>query len=128
MGNASFDAVDETHCDDFTALRSVYDQHLNVVATEIVTRRPGFRRDQESVLVVDVAHVDQVASLAQQARHLSEYPIGDIAYFNIDFSRKFRYCLENGIDPTPASGLLTSHRRDLFTPIFRRIFCGRFSL
>jgi DNA polymerase I len=92
---------------DLTALQSIYDQHPDVVATEMVRRRPGFRRDEEPVLAVDVAHIDRVTPLARQARQLSDYPIGDLACFNVDFSREFRYCLENDTDPTPASELST---------------------
>ena len=90
-----------------TTLQSVYDQHPDVVATETVARRPGFRRDEEPVLAIDIAHIDRVSQLARQARQLSDYPVGDLACFNVDFSREFRYCLENGIDPTPASELST---------------------
>ncbi|NHX41818.1 MULTISPECIES: type B DNA-directed DNA polymerase [Haloarcula] len=92
---------------DLTILQSVYDQHPDVVATELVARRPGFRRDEEAVLAVDVAHIDRVTPLARQARQLSDYPVGDLACFNVDFSREFRYCLETGADPTPASELST---------------------
>jgi len=92
---------------DLTALQSFYDQHPDVVATEIVTQHPGFRRDEESVLAVDVAHIDRVTPLARQVRQLSAYPVGDLACFNVDFSREFRYCLEEDIDPTPASELST---------------------
>ncbi|OYR80223.1 DNA polymerase I, partial [Halorubrum distributum] len=92
---------------DLTTLQSVYDQHPDVVATEIDARRPGFRRDEEAVLAVDVAHIDRVTPLARQARQLSDYPIGDLACFNVDFSREFRYYLETGADPTPASALST---------------------
>jgi len=92
---------------DLTTLQSVYDQHPDVVATEMVTRRPGFRRDEEAVLAVDVAHIDRVTPLARQARQLSAYPVGDLACFNVDFSREFRYCLETGVNPTPASELST---------------------
>ena len=92
---------------DLTTLQSVYDQHPNVVATETVARRPGFRRDEETVLAVDVAHIDRVTPLARQARQLSAYPVGDLACFNVDFSREFRYCLETGVDPTPTSALST---------------------
>ena len=90
---------------DLTTLQSVYDQHSDVVATEMVTRRPGFRRDEQTVLAIDVAHIDHVTPLARQARQLSDYPVGDLACFNVDFSREFRYCLETGADPTPASEL-----------------------
>jgi DNA polymerase I len=92
---------------DLTALRSVYDKHPDVVATEMVMRRPGFRRDEESVLAVDVEHIDRATSLARQARQLTAYPVGDLACFNVDFSREFRYCLETGLDPTPAAELST---------------------
>ncbi|QLH78419.1 type B DNA-directed DNA polymerase [Halosimplex rubrum] len=92
---------------DLTTLQSVYDQHPDVVATEMVARRPGFRRDEEAVLAVDVAHIDRVTPLARQARQLSAYPVGDLTCFNVDFSREFRYCLETGADPTPASELST---------------------
>ncbi|MDS0283915.1 type B DNA-directed DNA polymerase [Haloarcula onubensis] len=92
---------------DLTTLQSVYNQHPDVVATETVARRSGFRRDEETVLAVDVAHIDRLTPLARQARQLSDYPIGDLACFNVDFSREFRYCLENSVDPTPASDLST---------------------
>ena len=92
---------------DLTTLQSVYDQHPDVVATELVARRPGFRRDEEAVLAVDVAHIDRVTLLARQARQLSDYPVGDLSCFNVDFSREFRYCLETGADPTPVSELST---------------------
>jgi DNA polymerase I len=92
---------------DLTALQSVYDQHPDVVTTETVTRRPGFRRDGEAVLATDVAHIDRVTSLARQACQLNAYPVGDLACFNVDFSREFRYCLEEDVNPTPASKLST---------------------
>ncbi len=92
---------------DLTPLRSVYDQHPDVVATTVVSRRPTFRHDDEPVLAVDVDHIDRITPLAQQARQLSAYPIGDLTCFNVDFSREFRYCLENDLDPTPATELTT---------------------
>ncbi len=92
---------------DLTSLQSIYEQHPDVVATEMVARRPGFRRDEEPVLAVDVEHIDRITSLSRQARQLSAYPVGDLACFNVDFSREFRYCLENEIDPMPASDLST---------------------
>ena len=90
---------------DLTELRSLYDRHPDVVSTEFVSRQPSFRRDTERVLAVDVAHVDRVTTLARQSQQLSSYPVGDLACFNVDFSREFRYCLEEEIDPTPASEL-----------------------
>ncbi|OVE82944.1 type B DNA-directed DNA polymerase [Natronolimnobius baerhuensis] len=90
---------------DLTKLQAIYDRHPDVVSTEIRSRRPSFRRDEEPVLAVDGVHIDRVSSLANQARQRTEYPIGDLACFNVDFSREFRYCLETGIDPTPAADL-----------------------
>ncbi|SFL63796.1 DNA polymerase I [Halogranum rubrum] len=92
---------------DLTNLRTVYERHPDVVATEVVPRRPGFRRGDEDVLAVDVSHIDRVTSLARQARQLSDYPVGDLACFNVDLSREFRYCLENNVNPTPARDLST---------------------
>ncbi|WP_049911833.1 type B DNA-directed DNA polymerase [Halorubrum kocurii] len=92
---------------DLTPLRSQYERHPDVVATEIVSRRPRFRRDDEPALAVDVDHVDRVTPLARQARQLSAHPVGDLACFNVDFSPEFRYSLESGVDPTPASELST---------------------
>ena len=94
---------------DLAGLQAFYERHPDVVATEFVDRRPGFRRDAEQVLAVDVSHIDRVPALARQTGQLSEYPIGDVACFNVDFSREFRYCLENGVNPTPASELSTLH-------------------
>jgi len=92
---------------DFSRLRTYYEHHPHVVATTIVERRPGFRRDYEPVLAVDVERVESITRLAHQAQRLPEYPMGDLAFFNVDFSREFRYCLENHITPTPAGDLST---------------------
>ena len=67
-----------------TPLQSIYDQHPDVVATEMVTGHLGFRRDEEPVLAVDVSHINRVTSLAQQARQLNAYPVGDLACFDVD--------------------------------------------
>ncbi len=100
-------ARDPTMDVDVSELRALYDRHPDVVATEVVERRPGFRRDEEAVLAVDVTHVDWITRLAQQARELSTQPLGDIACFNVDLSPEFRYCLETDTDPTPTAELST---------------------
>ena len=92
---------------DLTQLHSLYERHPDVVTTESVSRRSGFRRDDEGALAVDVSHVDRITPLARQAHQLSAYPVGDLACFNVDFSREFRYCLETNRDPTPAAELST---------------------
>ncbi|MBB6645041.1 type B DNA-directed DNA polymerase [Halobellus ruber] len=92
---------------DLDGVRAFYDNHPDVDATAIVQRRPGFRREREAVLAVDVSHVGRVSTLAEQARQLPGAPIGDLACYNVDFSREFRYCLETGTDPTPTADLTT---------------------
>ena len=92
---------------DLTQLHSLYERHPDVVTTGSVSRRSGFRRDDERALAVDVSHVDRVTPLARQAHQLSAYPVGDLACFNVDFSREFRYCLETNCDPTPTAELST---------------------
>jgi len=67
---------------DLTALRSVYDHHPDAVATEMVTRRPGFRRNEESIVAVSVNHINRVILLARQARQINAYPVGALACFN----------------------------------------------
>ncbi|WP_251329466.1 type B DNA-directed DNA polymerase [Haloplanus pelagicus] len=92
---------------DLTTLRRVYDRHPDVVRTQIVERRPAFRRDEAPVLAVDTAQITRVTPLARQARQLADVPVGDLACFNVDVTREFRYCLETDRDPTPATDLST---------------------
>ena len=92
---------------DLTDLQACYDRHPHVESAKFVDRRTGFRRSPEHVLAVDVTHVEQIKPLARQARQLSTHPIGDLACFNVDLSREFRYCVETNSDPTPTSELST---------------------
>ena len=102
-----FYVANQANAGDLTELQACYDRHPNVAATSFVDRRTGFRRSAESVLAVDVTHVEQIKPLARQARQLSSQPVGDLACFNVDLSREFRYCVETDTDPTPASELAT---------------------
>ncbi|MFB6253540.1 MAG: type B DNA-directed DNA polymerase, partial [Halobacteriaceae archaeon] len=52
-------------------------------------------------------HIDRVTPLAHKAHQQTDFPIGDITCFNVDFSREFRYCLETDTDPTPTGDLST---------------------
>jgi len=67
------------------------------------------RSDERSpVLRVDCERIDEVATLAREIRHLHEfgsYAPGTFQLYNVDFSEEFRYCLETGTDPTPATDL-----------------------
>jgi DNA polymerase I len=75
----------------------------SVVDTVLERHRPGFRHSAESLLRVDVDRVSAVRELALEIEGWG--PPGYYSYrcFNVDFSREFRYCLEEGIDPTPGS-------------------------
>ena len=92
---------------DLSRLEGIYEDHPDVATTEFVEKRPGFRRENEELLAVDVEYIDRIPTLARQARQSSEYPVGDLACYNVDLSREFRYCLETDLDPTPATELST---------------------
>ena len=95
-------AETETHLDD---LREKLDFRGDV---ETVTRerwRPAFRRDPEAVLRIDVSSINRVRSLAGWIRR-QDRP-GTYRLFNVDFSREFRYCLEQDCDPSPERALRT---------------------
>ncbi|ELY66295.1 DNA polymerase I [Natrinema versiforme JCM 10478] len=66
-----------------------------LITQRLVTRRTGFRRDEESVLAVDVVHINRITPLVRQARQLNAYPVRNLACFNVNFSGEFRYCLED---------------------------------
>jgi len=67
--------------------------------------RRGFRRDPEPVLRIDIAAIDRVRPLAGWIRRQGRP--GTYRLFNVDFSREFRYCLEQDLDPTPERDLRT---------------------
>ena len=69
--------------------------------------RPAFRREPEPVLRIDVSTIDRVQPLAGSIRR-SARP-GQYRLFNVDFSREFRYCLEEGLDPQPSHPLRVLH-------------------
>jgi DNA polymerase I len=75
---------------------------------ETVTREQGrstFRSDPEPVLRIDVSSIDRVQPLAGWIRR-QDRP-GTYRLFNVDFSREFRYCLEQDGDPSPERELRT---------------------
>lgn len=76
------------------------DQHPRVATTAIETKRTGWRADESAVLRVDVESVHAVTSVSSTVRNWGDRP-GTYKLYNVDFSREFRYCVENGIDPEP---------------------------
>jgi DNA polymerase I len=65
--------------------------------------RTAFRNDPETVLRVDVSRIDRVTPLAGWIRR-RERP-GTYRLYDVDFSREFRYCLEQGLNPVPERSL-----------------------
>ena len=64
----------------------------------------SFRHDPEQVLRVDVVDLKAVNSVARMVSKWGSP--GEYRCYNVDFSREFRYCLEEGIDPLPNSRTL----------------------
>ncbi|MFC7203326.1 type B DNA-directed DNA polymerase [Haloferax namakaokahaiae] len=87
---------DQTLSDVEAAVR----EHPLTERTRIEERRISFRHDASPVLRIDVATLDGVKRLARTLGGWGNP--GDHRLYNVDFSREFRYCLEAGIDPTPA--------------------------
>ncbi|SDM99041.1 DNA polymerase I [Halogranum gelatinilyticum] len=75
-------------------------EHPNVTHARRVEERVSFRHDPSPVLRVDVDSLDAVTTLAHEIAGWGAP--GDYRLYNVDFSREFRYCLEQGISPTPA--------------------------
>jgi DNA polymerase I len=111
------DGVEATHVDEYTPtlyvagdshealaeIRPMVGQFTEVVTTGFEEWRTVWRDDPEPVLRVDVADIDAVTDVAYDVRgwgQPSEYRL-----FNVDFTREFRYCLENDLDPTPRGDL-----------------------
>ncbi|WP_129116071.1 type B DNA-directed DNA polymerase [Halegenticoccus tardaugens] len=86
--------------DGLAALRARLTSSPRVNSLCIEQWRRGFRHDHEDVLTIEVADLDAVLPIAHQIRKLGRP--GEYKCFNVDFSREFRYCLENDLDPTPA--------------------------
>ncbi|WP_101296022.1 hypothetical protein [Halegenticoccus soli] len=83
----------------FAALRDRFEPSPRIDSLYIEQWRRGFRHDHEDVLTIEVTNVDAALPVAHQIRELGRP--GEYKCFNVDFSREFRYCLENDLDPTP---------------------------
>ncbi|WP_135855194.1 type B DNA-directed DNA polymerase [Halorussus salinus] len=79
--------------------QATLEQFLTVARTSVEEWRPGFRHDAEAMIRVDVTSVEEVSRLARWIREWGDP--GEYRCFNVDFSREFRYCLEQGCSPTP---------------------------
>ncbi|WP_458189102.1 type B DNA-directed DNA polymerase [Haladaptatus sp. NG-WS-4] len=77
--------------------------HPAVAHVTSVEERISFRHDPESVLRVDVVDLDAVTDVASMLRRWGSP--GEYRCYNVDFSREFRYSLENRLSPLPRRGL-----------------------
>ena len=84
---------------DFPTARAALRDHPAVVRVATVDERVSFRHDPEQVLQVDVADLKAVNSVARMVSKWGSP--GEYRCYNVDFSREFRYCLEEEIDPLP---------------------------
>lgn len=80
-------------------LRERLEYDPTVVAMGTERWRRGFRHEHEPVLRIDVRGLADVRSLASQIRRIGQP--GEYKLYNVDLSREFRYCLEQGCNPTP---------------------------
>ncbi|MFC6716787.1 DNA polymerase domain-containing protein [Natrialbaceae archaeon GCM10025810] len=68
------------------------------------------RDERTRPLRVDLERVDEVYALAREVRGVHErenYAPGTFRLFDVDLDPGFRYCLDRGLDPTPARDLRT---------------------
>ncbi|WP_231189882.1 type B DNA-directed DNA polymerase [Haladaptatus sp. DYF46] len=84
---------------DFSTARAALRDHPAVVRVTVVEERVSFRHDPEQVLRVDVVDLRAVNSVARMVSRWGSP--GEYRCYDVDFSREFRYCLEEGVDPLP---------------------------
>lgn len=84
---------------DLAELTAVLTAHPQVADVSFTSRRVGWRHSHEDVLRLAVTELSAVTDVAHEIRSWG----GPGAYklYNVDFSREFRYCLENDIEPVP---------------------------
>lgn len=85
--------------DELAELADVLWTHPQVERLSTATRRIGWRHSHEEVLQLNLSNLAAVTDLAHEIRGW-ERP-GKYKLYNVDFSREFRYCLENDIVPVP---------------------------
>ncbi|EFW94229.1 DNA polymerase I [Haladaptatus paucihalophilus DX253] len=88
---------------EFSTARAALQDHPSVVRVAVVDERVSFRHDPEQVLRVDVVDLKAVTSVARMVSRWGSP--GEYRCYNVDFSREFRYCLEEEIDPLPTREL-----------------------
>ncbi|WP_136717969.1 type B DNA-directed DNA polymerase [Halorientalis salina] len=82
------------------ACREAVERLPSVVTTSTERRRRGWRSDPEDVLRVAVDDVDRLRPVAAHVRDRGEP--GEYRCYDVDLTRGFRYCLDQGRSPEPA--------------------------
>jgi DNA polymerase I len=82
-------------------LRAALAERRRVVDTAVERRRQTVRTAPRPLLRVDVADVASVSTVARYVRRYRE-PAAYTCY-DVDLDPAFRYCLETGTDPSPAT-------------------------
>lgn len=80
-------------------------RHPVVTDIAIEEWRPSWRRDYEQLLAISVDHIDELTGVVFDIKNL-ELP-GEYRFYNVDFSREFRYALETNTNPVPSGELET---------------------
>ncbi|MFD1514046.1 type B DNA-directed DNA polymerase [Halomarina rubra] len=86
-------------------VREHLERHPRVVRTVLESHRRGFRSDVEETLRVDVASIDDVTPVAHTVQGWGDP--GTYRLYDVDFSREFRHCLDEGLSPVPDRDLRT---------------------
>jgi DNA polymerase I len=85
--------------------QATLEQFSTVARTGVEEWQPGFRHDAKEMLRVDVTDIAEVSRLARWVHEWGDP--GEYRCFNVDFSREFRYCLEQECSPTPERDVRT---------------------
>jgi len=84
-------------------IRAHVEELPSVRRTAVESWRRGFRHGAEPLLRVDVASIEAVRTVAQTISNWGDP--GTYRLYNVDFTREFRYCLENDLAPVPSRPL-----------------------
>jgi DNA polymerase, archaea type len=88
---------------EFSTARAAFRDHPSVVQVAVGDERVSFRHEPGQVFQVDVVDLNAMNSVAGIVSKWGSP--GEYRCYNVDFSREFRYCLEEEINPLPTHEL-----------------------
>ncbi len=89
----------KTNCNNFKPIKQTLHNEKQIKNIGKEEWRTKWRNQPETVLKAQVNNLSAVQRIATNLRN--RYPEKKYEFFNIDFSRQFRYCLETNTKPTP---------------------------